>query len=390
MQKLFRYLENIILAFLPFSVVASIFFKFNTNLSILPYLKEILVTTLLILTFINIKKFKIDRLKFFGLSFVFYSLFSLLFLDKLNLQFLFQVLKSEVFYIAVFLLALFRNQELNLKYFLKSFELMLIIGLIIYIIDPSLFINFGFRDDYSTYYINQAPAYCQRVEASLLCRFQGLLEGPNKMGLLLSFYTFLNLHFYKKFNLLLAIALIALLFTFSRSSMLVLVVGCFAYCDFSKIKSFLSKYKYAFLTLVFLGSILLLNHSDLFLKPASTSEHLIKALNGIKIFLENPIFGHGLGFSGPASRFLGHELIVESHIISILINTGLIGFVLFSGFYVETLKLFYKNNRTLFAFWLGLLIPLNLLHSFESFVVSFLIMWISGSFKFLSKHQVVK
>lgn len=378
MQKFFKNLEKIILVFLPFSVIFSIFFKYKFELSIFGYLKEVLVSLVLFLSIINIKKFKFDNVKFFGLAFIIYSLLSLSFHDKISFEFLFQVLKSEIFYMIVFICAITRRNNLDLKYFLKSFEVMLLIGILIYIFDPSLFVNFGFRDDYSTFYINQAPAFCQRIEASTLCRFQGLLEGPNKMGLLLSFYAFLNIQFYKRFNILLFTSLAALIFTFSRSSILALIFGLIFIFDYSKVKKIIFNHKYKILAILLIMLALFFQNIDLFLKPTSSSEHLSKAIYGLEIYLQSPIFGQGLGFAGPASRFLAQELIVESHLISIMINTGLVGLILFTGFYIQVLKSLYKNHKHLFGFWLGLLIPLNLLHSFESFVVSFLIMWITG------------
>jgi len=197
---------------------------------------------------------------------------------------------------------------------------------------------------------------------------------------MLSFYTFLNIRFYKKFNVFLLLSLISLIFTFSRSSLLGLIFGLMFIFDYSKFLKLIRNHKYKLISLIVFLIAILLQHLDLFLKPASSSEHLSKAIYGLQIYLQNPIFGQGLGFAGPASRFLGNELIVESHLISILINTGLVGFILFMGFYIQVLKAFYKENKHLFGFFLGLLIPLNLLHSFESFVVSFLVMWISASF----------
>lgn len=390
MKKFFANLEKFTLIFLPFSVIFSVFFKYKLDINYLAYAKEALVSMILILSILNFKKFKFNKLTTYALGFVLYSLLSILFHERINFNFIFQVLKSEVFYMVVFLCAILRTNKLDIKYFMRSFEIMLLIGILIYVIDPSIFVYFGFRDDFSTFYINQAPAFCQRIEASTLCRFQGLLEGPNKMGLLLSFYTFLNIRFYKKFNFFLLLSIISLIFTFSRSSILALIFGLIFIFDYSKLIKIIRNNKYKLISLMILVLALLLQHLELFLKPASSSEHLSKAIYGLEIYLQNPIFGQGLGFAGPASRFLGNELIVESHLISILINTGLVGFILFMGFYIEVLKAFYKENKHLFGFFLGLLIPLNLLHSFESFVVSFFVMWISASFIDLKTYQEQK
>ncbi len=347
------------------------------------FLREILLLILLIPLVPSC--LKLYRQKFFWacVAFAAYSLFTLSFLPELSLNFALSAIKNEVFYFGVLLIATASRFRVQLQAFIYSFEIMLVLGLLIYLLDPSLFIEFGFRNDYSTFYVNQAPAFCQKIEHSELCRFQGLLEGPNKMGLLTVFYLFLSLDFYKKFNFKQLLALIALFFTFSRSAYLALIFGLlvyialqyqgqiWAFCKRQMLKIGLAACSFAALAIYFWPFIL---------KPESSSLHFSKLWMGLKIFWQKPIWGHGLGFSGPSSWLLEQSLIVESHFVSLLVNTGLVGFSLFVIVYAMILhKLCLKKEYALLAFWCGLLIPLNLLHSFESLSLTLLIFWVTGS-----------
>ena len=107
-------------------------------------------------------------------------------------------------------------------------------------------------------------------------------------------------------------------------------------------------------------------------RGGSNSEHLIAWMQGWSSFLDAPVFGHGLNFSGPASRFGGVEFIPESWFLQVANNLGIIGLGLFAWF----LQMVYKNTPSKVShFIVALCVPLALLHSLEDagFAYSFAI-----------------
>ena len=381
-SKIFSNIERIFLIIIPFSTLLKVFFHYKLDFWPLAYLREILLAALCLLALPYIKAWKNKTLFYLSCAFVIYSLATLAFNPEYGLSFQFLAMKNELYYYGLLVLALIIPYKLNIKPFLQSFGVMLWIGFLIYLIDPSLFVEFGFRDDYSTFYLNQAPAYCQRIEASPVCRFQGLLEGPNKIGVMILMYLFLAWKHYRKFTFNILLALVALFLSYSRSSFLGLILGFLAYISMRYGKSAWDLLKIHVKKLLATGLALLAGiaiNLDAITKPASTLEHWEKWKEGWAVFLEAPWFGQGVGIAGPTSWSLAEPLIVESHFLAVLINTGILGFGLFIILYGYIVHKFYQQKQfEMAALWIAMLIPLNLLHSYESLAISSLLFWLTG------------
>jgi hypothetical protein len=99
-----------------------------------------------------------------------------------------------------------------------------------FLLGPENFTAFGYRNDWSTYVVNQGLAFCQKIEGQDICRFQGTFSGPNQAGFYLMMYLPIAYYFLKESwsNLYKRSAIIlcmlaasgALVLTFSRSAWL--------------------------------------------------------------------------------------------------------------------------------------------------------------------------
>ena len=128
-------------------------------------------------------------------------------------------IKYEILYLMIFL---FFNSFEDFKYekfygyFINSSLIALASSLLIWMFsNNSLLVKLGYRDDWSTFYLNQNQAFCQKIQGKDLCRFQGFLSSPNHFGLHLLLLNFLSKSLKVK-----VFSFVSVFFTFSRSSLL--------------------------------------------------------------------------------------------------------------------------------------------------------------------------
>ena len=238
-----------------------------------------------------------------------------------------------------------------------------------------ILINLGFRNDWSTYYAGEALAFCQRIENSEICRFQGFMSGPNQLAsfLVLVFGLALSQLKEKWIKLLLGVGFgLVIALTFSRSGMLAFIALVGLYIAWEYREVVMDKWKWICgLIVIFLMGLTLIGQEFLvsfFSRPESSSQHLRLWLEGLRFWMEAPVFGNGIGSVGPAARYITSEaLIPESWILQMAGQYGLIGLILWIGWYSEVCKnLFRKSGYVIMWVWIALLIPLNLLHIFEA------------------------
>lgn len=238
-----------------------------------------------------------------------------------------------------------------------------------------ILINLGFRNDWSTYYAGEALAFCQRIENSEICRFQGFMSGPNQLAsfLVLVFGLALSQFKEKWIKLLLGVGFgLVIALTFSRSGMLAFIALAGLYIAWEHREVVIDKWKWICgLIAIFLMGLTLIGQEFLvsfFSRPESSSEHLRLWLEGLRFWMEAPVFGNGIGSVGPAARYITSEaLIPESWTLQMAGQYGLIGLILWIGWYGEVCKnLFRKSGYVIMWVWIALLIPLNLLHIFEA------------------------
>jgi len=302
------------------------------------------------------------------------------------------------------------TQKIKLKSAIKMFyygsSAAILFGLLIhFFIGPESLIWFGYGAEWSTYTPGKALAFCHKIENTDICRFQASFAGPNQAA----FYilAFLPIAFqeawleksrlrYLKW-IMIALALLGFYLTYSRSAWLGLIsmigfgIGLKLKTLFNDKKiSFrlLKKYILAgFVASLLLAGFLFWQMGDLFqqivLRANSTSEHILKWIEGFQAFKQHPWIGQGLASCGPAARrMMDFPLIPESWFLQVLINTGLIGFSLFVSLYsLICWKLWTIQKNTALALLLvllSLIVPMQVLHVFEDSSLSYSLFLLVG------------
>ena len=377
---------GILLILLPFNAFINSFFVYKLDFGLVKYWKELIVGMILLLSSINLLDLKDVKEKIPKWIIVFGSLFLVI----LMINFIsiglsgasLIALRLDGLIVAMVFVGFWLSQvmddcqkELLVRIFLGATFVSLILGLIVYfVLGNEVLVNLGFRNDWSTYYVNQGLAFCQRIEHSQLCRFQGFLSGPNQMGAFLILYLGLTMQskFANKFKIMFFIVgVISLILTFSRSAWIGFMLSSFLYVVFVN-QSQIKRYWKIIGSSVLVGLVAVYIFAfdmirAVVIRVDSNSEHVRLWKEGLEFWLNSFWLGNGMGSVGPASRYFSTELIPESWFLQVAGQYGLIGLMAFIGFYaVCTQELFKKHIVFLGLVWLALLVPLNLLHSFES------------------------
>jgi hypothetical protein len=373
----------LLIILLPFNALINTFFSEKIGIDLFKFWKEGLFG-ILCLGFLFKRPFKlpkIDKFWWVGLSFfvlvVGYTAFVSGFMD------FFRVMRLELLPIlGIFVFWLVGN---NLDEKDKTKLMHLGIGATFVSVLISLFlmigygneilVKIGYRMDWSTFYAGEALAFCQKIENSELCRFQGFLSGPNQMGIymvlmLATGLVYLRQHLLKWTWVLFCMSIIAL--TFSRSSMLAAIVMLFSYFVWNH-KDWIIKHKIKVFMGILIGVIaslgLFFDEIIMFFdRPESNSERLKLMKEGLNVWKENFIFGAGAGEVGPNSRVMAETAIIpENWFLQVAGQFGLVGLGLFGGWYLGLIQnLLSKKAWGAGLLMLAILIPLNLLHSFEA------------------------
>lgn len=373
----------LLIILLPFNALINTFFSEKLGIGLLKFWKEIIFVILIILMGVSGKWKKAPRKGLFWISLAYAAL---VFINALrlgvDLNFL-RIIRLELLPVIGLLVMTYiiklvdKDDRRKLtSLFLGSGFVALLMGLLVFwLYGGEGLTMFGYRPDWSTFYAGEALAYCQKIENSDVCRFQGFMSGPNQLGVYLVLMMVVGLDFLKKWKLkaLLSIVCLALLYlTFSRSSMIAGIIVLIGYIGWEN-RDFILKNKLKFLGAGIVGALLSLlmigdNIYEFLNRPESNSQRLEFLSNGWNLWKENFIFGNGAGTAGPSSRFLeGRELITENWFLQVGAQFGLIGLGLFVGWYGLVMKKLYENKSLLgFLLMTALLVPLNLLHTFEA------------------------
>jgi hypothetical protein len=202
-----------------------------------------------------------------------------------------------------------------------------------------------------------------------------------------------------QYGLLLAAALVALVFTFSRGAWLGLVFSLAALVWLS-IKSRrarrLGLIAAASIVIIAAGLTLGLRHNDGFQNAffhtdehstsgaSSNAGHIAALKDGLHDFLHEP-FGRGPGTAGPASTYNNgyRPRIAENYFLQVGQETGWLGLVLFGFIMVELLRLLYVRRQdplalSLFISLIGLIVVNLLSHAWADDTLSYLWWGLAG------------
>lgn len=235
----------------------------------------------------------------------------------------------------------------------------------------------GFRNDWSTFYLGEAPAFCQREAGTEFCRWQSSFVGPNRLAAYLLILLPIFLFFVKQQwqrVLLVGSALVALIFTLSSGAWLALVLMICCGLIWYYRRQFWEQRCNVSLVVATVATVILVvwgtGGFDSLIDRAMELEHVQKPLAALELVKERPL-GYGLAVAGPASYKVGADLIPESWFVQVAVNTGVIGLFLFVLILALLLQQFWKIEK--FNRWklvaglalVGVLVQNLFLHTLE-------------------------
>ena len=185
-----------------------------------------------------------------------------------------------------------------------------LVGIVMLLLPQRVFELLGYSSMHSLYVPDGPIAAFQQIGSMALRRMQSVMSGPNQLGiwLLIPFaFTIISLHscknIYRYRNLSLLVFLgISIFLTFSRSALIaafLMVVIALFHSDFQDLSRRLIVRIGA--VIFFITLFVVVSSPDVFIRAASTREHLIRPMKAVNTMIANPL-GLGLGSAGPASN----------------------------------------------------------------------------------------
>lgn len=380
-SNIYMFVLCLLIILLPFNALINTFFSEKLGIEVLKFWKEALFGLICLGFFASgrYKKVKLDQFWLIGVIFI--ALVSLYAVFSGGILNFFRVVRLELLpIVSIFVFWLIGQSTGEKEKILKvmmiaGFSSVVLSGLLVIGFGSEFLVTLGYRMDWSTFYTGEALAFCQKIENSDVCRFQGFLSGPNQMGLYMVLMIAVGLEYIKKNLYKIAWALLCfgvIWFTFSRSAMLAGIVLSAGYLAW-EFKDCILKNKKIFLGggLILLGASLLIFSEELFSffdRPESNSERIKLMTEGWRVWMQDFWFGAGAGQAGPNSRLMADQFVIpENWFLQVAGQFGVVGLSLFVGWYAGLVKKL-LSSRSLVGglMMISVLIPLNLLHSFES------------------------
>ncbi len=407
--NLFTLITKSLIIVLPFYVIIKVYFDKVIGFGFFGFfIKEFLVILLffsfLYEYFFNKKNSKykiklgiIDYLIFwFILYWISITLLNWLWFSNILYWWRYDFLWFVVFLIFKHSKVFLKEKTLNLiKLFLVCWGISLFLWIMVkFILWEEILSLFWFTIQVTQFWFGWWIPIYQWVEASWIRRFQWILDSPLAMWYFLILLSWLFLHINRKnidFSVLLwtAILMTFIFLTYSRAAMLWVLIA-WALFFILNIKYILKYFKKPLIILSLLWIILIWTISyifqdkihNVFLRSSSTSGHIIRMNIWFDRFLEKPLWA-GLATAWPAYRSVTNEKqsletdryhIPESWFVQILVEWGLIYFILFMAILWNILlNLYRNNNHYIFLMFIWVLIMNIFLHIFEYTYITILL-----------------
>lgn len=410
---LFDILFRGLLFILPFHVILSVFLEHKIGITGFTLYKEGILIGMVVILLIQIftKKLivKLDIIDYMGIAYVLWLIIVTFFYSAPFSHLVYGGRYDFEFLFAFFLIKhgypLLRHRPMRyFKDFILSGGIALVVGILVrWIFWESILLYFGFSGNLSNWNFGGSIPIYHGIDGANVRRFQWIFDGPNPAGFFILLYLWVLASYFrsaKKYYYLLSlfafVLLVALFYTYSRSSVIWLVWGIGAILLFQL--SFLWK-KHRILLLSILPVLLLTSGlfylkfentiHQILLREGSTKGHFDRSVIGLKRFMAAPL-GSGLATAGPAYRFVTQPeenkslfegenklredyYIPESWFIQQLIEWGFVGFLLFVGMLGIMARGLVEKNIFLFGSFVAMAIMNLFLHSYESVYISLLL-----------------
>ncbi|MDD3793189.1 MAG: O-antigen ligase family protein [Candidatus Gracilibacteria bacterium] len=403
-MNLFTLLTRFAVIILPFYVFIAVFLGYITGIDKIGFLfKEGLLVAIffsLIYEFIKAKRLpKLDILDYLVLSYMIYGVGITLY-NGLGLNSIIYGGRYDFMFLITMIIYKHGVEFLKTDFkklvtlFVYSGAMALLFGILIkFRLKEEFLVEFGYVDYVSNWVFSGGVPVYHGLENSGIRRFQGILDGPNAMAYFLIIFSGMFLYIQKKKNefyvyfsiiflfwlILLTYSRSALLGIFSAGGLILLINLKYIYKHHKKIFIYVSS------IMVFLLSILgiIFQHqlTNIIFRPSSTTGHFHRMEIGYERFLEKPL-GAGLAEAGPAYRNIYPEkqtktdefyYIPESWYIQVLIEGGIIFFILFLSILINILLRLYKKSIIIFGIFSAILVMNIFLHIFEATYLSMLL-----------------
>jgi len=266
----------------------------------------------------------------------------------------------------------------------------LIWGLLVQLVGAEFLVNLGYRNDWSTFYLDQAPAFCQKEGGVDFCRMQSTFVGPNRYAayllVMLPLFWFGIKRTWQKY-LLVLLGVISLGLTLSSTAWMALGLMVVVYLAWFYRRLWLKYWKViggVGVVVVLVGGVLAIIFGNRVL-DASGSEHFVRTLAAWHTFVENPL-GFGVGTAGPASYKVGDGFIPENWYLQVAVNTGIFGLVMFMAIWVEVFRKIHADCKRKVSKWqliaglalIGVLAQNFFLHTWEEPGVYVVLLFLVG------------
>lgn len=296
--------------------------------------------------------------------------------------------------------------------FLKSAGAAILAGVFVrFVLGEEILLHFGFSANLSNWQFGGSVPIYHGIDQANVRRFQGIFDGPNPAAFFLIVYGGLFAHYFRTrkddaffVGTVLSILLFLVLYTYSRSSLVGLVMGIGLAALFSA-KTIWTKHRKSLaiaipLLAVLMGAFYLRFENTIgriVLREGSSNGHFERMYLGVERFRASPVFGEGLATSGPGYRYVVPELrspdlsderrkeiedrsIPESWYVQQLVEGGLPALVLLAAVLFVTGFRLYAFSVPFFAAFVAACSMNLFLHTFESAYASLALFAFAGLF----------
>ncbi len=282
--------------------------------------------------------------------------------------------------------------------FLKSATAAIVLGMLVrFGFGEEILLHFGFSPNLSNWQFGGSVPIYHGIDQANVRRFQGIFDGPNPAAFFIITYAGLLLHYFRTRKddafpvaIWAAVLFLLLLYTYSRSSLVGVALAC-GLTFLLSLRVIWTKYRKAFLwSIPLLAAVVGMFYlrfettiDRIILREGSSKGHFERMVIGLERFRENPVFGEGLAASGPAYRYVTPELtsgklsesekkaiedrsIPESWYVQQLVEGGFPAFVLFLGILGIAAVRLYAFSAAFFTAFVAACSMNLFLHTFES------------------------